>query len=82
MKGLQQVIDSQSTKIASLLTERELAALGHADESTGQGRLCDCHVITLHCPPPSVVSDSGSHGNEDGLSTVIQGYMSQIEELK
>ena len=37
MKGLQQVIDSQSTKIASLLTERELTALRHADESTGQG---------------------------------------------
>ncbi len=50
MKGLQQVIDSQGTKIASLLTEREMTALGHADESTGQGTSCDCHVIQpLYC---------------------------------
>ncbi len=45
VKGLQQVIDSQGTKIASLLTEREMTALGHADESTGQGMSCECHVI-------------------------------------
>ncbi|XP_064385434.1 kinesin-like protein KIF21A [Halichondria panicea] len=64
VKGSQQVIDSQGTKIASLLTEREMTSLGRADESTGQ-------VV-------------GSHGdkNKDGLSSVIQGYMEQIEELK
>ena len=37
MKSLQQVIDSQSERIAALAADRELAALGHHDESTGQG---------------------------------------------
>lgn len=40
------MIDSQGTKIASLLTEREMTSLGRADESTGQGKSCDYHVIT------------------------------------
>lgn len=44
VKGLQHVIDSQGTKIASLLTEREMASLGHADESTGQGTLVSTHI--------------------------------------
>ena len=37
MKSLQQVIDTQCEKMASLAADRELAALGHHDESTGQG---------------------------------------------
>ncbi len=52
VKGLQQVIDSQGTKIASLLTEREMTALGHADENTGQGTSLHGHVtchVTMSC---------------------------------
>ena len=37
VKSLQQVIDSQAERMASLAADRELAALGHHDESTGQG---------------------------------------------
>ena len=48
VKGLQQVIDSQSTKIASLLTQRELTALRRADESTGQGTVS--HVTKYKLP--------------------------------
>ena len=36
--GCQQVIDSQSERMAAMATDRELAALGRQDESTGQGQ--------------------------------------------
>ena len=38
VKSLQQVIDSQSERMAAMATDRELAALGRQDESTGQGQ--------------------------------------------
>ena len=38
IKAMQQVIDSQSKRLASLAAEREAAILGHQDESTGQGK--------------------------------------------
>ncbi len=38
---------------------------------------CDCHVIVL-----CLVVGSRGEDNKDGLSSVIQGYMEQIEELK
>ena len=37
MKSLQQVIESQSERIAGMAADRELASLGRQDESTGQG---------------------------------------------
>lgn len=37
VKSLQQVIDSQSERIAAMAADSALAALGHHDESTGQG---------------------------------------------
>ena len=38
IKAMQQVIESQSSRIAALAAEKEVAALGHQDESTGQGK--------------------------------------------
>ena len=38
VKSLQEVIDSQAERIAAMATEKDLVALGHHDESTGQGR--------------------------------------------
>ena len=37
VKAMQQVIDSQTERIAALAAEKEVVALGHHDESTGQG---------------------------------------------
>ena len=37
VKAMQQVIDSQTERIAALAAEKEAVALGHHDESTGQG---------------------------------------------
>jgi len=37
VKAMQQVIDSQSDRIAALAADKEAVALGHQDESTGQG---------------------------------------------
>lgn len=34
---MQQVIESQSRRLAGFTAEKEAAALGHQDESTGQG---------------------------------------------
>ncbi len=45
VKALQQVIDTQSTKIASLMTQREMAAIGQQDESTGQGTVYNVHIV-------------------------------------
>ena len=41
VKSLQNVIDSQNERMASMAAVKELAALGHPDESTGQG---ECSV--------------------------------------
>lgn len=38
IKAMQQVVESQSSRIAALAAEKEVAALGHQDESTGQGQ--------------------------------------------
>lgn len=37
IKAMQQVVDSQASRIAALAAEKEVAALGHQDEYTGQG---------------------------------------------
>ena len=41
VKAMQQVIDSQTERIAALAAEKEAVALGHHDESTGQGNTVD-----------------------------------------
>ena len=38
IKAIQQVVDSQASRIATLAAEKEVAALGHQDEYTGQGK--------------------------------------------
>lgn len=38
IKAMQQVVDSQASRIAALAAEKEVAALGHQDEYTGQGK--------------------------------------------
>ena len=38
VKAMQQVIDSQAERLAVLSAQRDAAALGRHDESTGQGR--------------------------------------------
>ena len=40
IKAMQQVVDSQASRIAALAAEKEVAALGHQDEYTGQGNVC------------------------------------------
>ena len=51
IKAMQQVVESQSTRIAALAAEKEMAALGHQDESTGQGEYIqhcrDCLIEPL-----------------------------------
>lgn len=37
VKAIQAVVESQSNRLASLTAQKEVAALGHQDESTGQG---------------------------------------------
>ena len=40
---MQQVIETQSDRIAAYMADREAASLSHQDESTGQGvRVCVC----------------------------------------
>ena len=46
VKAMQLVIDSQSGRIAALTADREAAALGHHDESTGQGT-CTCMYLSI-----------------------------------
>ncbi len=46
MKALQQVIESQSTRLSKLTAEKEAAHLGHQDESTGQGMYVGAYVHT------------------------------------
>ena len=38
VKGLQQVVESQSKRLADLTVEKEAAVFAHQDESTGQGK--------------------------------------------
>ena len=45
VKAMQQVIESQSSRIAALAAEKEVAALGHQDESTGQGEWLVCSLL-------------------------------------
>ena len=45
VKAMQQVIDTQSNRIAALAAEKELAAMGHQDESTGQGMYLYMDVV-------------------------------------
>ena len=50
VKALQQVIDSQSSRLATLSTEKEAAAFGLQDESTGQGTFgyaFKCQVVSI-----------------------------------
>jgi hypothetical protein len=44
IKAMQQVVDSQASRIAALVAEKEVAALGHQDEYTGQGKANSVHV--------------------------------------
>ena len=46
IKAMQQVVDSQASRIAALAAEKEVAALGHQDEYTGQGKKIN-NITTL-----------------------------------
>ena len=45
---MQQVVESQSTSIASLTAERDCLMMGHQDESTGQG-VCNTVIFIFYC---------------------------------
>ena len=62
VKAMQQVIDSQTERIAALAAEKEAVALGHHDESTGQGNslwiafliyVPYSALFSRHCYPPA-----------------------------
>ena len=56
VKAMQQVIDSQTERIAALAAEKEAVALGHHDESTGQGNSLWIAVTTSQpVTPPQLV---------------------------
>ncbi|CAI8031369.1 Kinesin-like protein KIF21B, partial [Geodia barretti] len=50
VKSLQQVIESQSERIAGMAADKELAALGRHDESTGQVVGQEAEETTSHLP--------------------------------
>lgn len=82
---MQAVVESQSSRLASLSAEKEVASLGQQDESTGQGEwgfiygalLLFIFIFILFF---LVLASSAESDNK--LSEVIQGYITQIEELK
>ena len=86
MKAIQAVVESQSNRLASLTAQKEVAALGHQDESTGQGLFSNFFFRvydTITCFILLVVLTSACSSDSDSkLSEVIQGYITQIEELK
>ncbi len=83
IKGIQQVVESQSTSIASLTAERDCLIMGHQDESTGQGKYLLSHYtsIIIAYGIYQVVASSDKNSSKN-FAQVIQGYITQIEELK
>ena len=48
VKAMQQVIETQSDRIAAYMADREAAFLSHQDESTGQGTcVCVCVCVCV-----------------------------------
>ncbi len=62
IKAMQQVVDSQASRIAALVAEKEVAALGHQDEYTGQGKANSVHVLALYPDSPMVFRNTGEGG--------------------
>lgn len=86
---MQAVVESQSNRLASLTAEKEVANLGQQDESTGQGNgftYCNylqvAQVALYYMYIVVLASSSDSRQSDSKLSEVIQGYITQIEELK
>ena len=84
VKAMQEVVDSQSDRLAQLLASEHASLLNlscHSDESTGQGNIHHTmYVRTSHALLLPVVNDCEESSQQ--LSKVIQEYMKQIEELK
>ena len=48
---MQNLLDSQNERLATLQAEKEVMAMGHHDESTGQSMVATLPAAS-HCVPP------------------------------